>query len=96
MTNILREQFDEYGDYDLSFTTWNDILTEAQKITDFELFDDLFDYMSSKTEYGLMYMNHNGAHFWRNKNRYLSQLKDIKEWSELTMIHKDNISIYGF
>lgn len=96
MTNTLNEQFDEYGDYDLSFSEWNNILTEAQKIMAFELFDDLFDYMISATKYGLMYMNHGGCSFWKNRKHYLSQLKDVIKWTQLTMDADCSMRIYGF
>lgn len=44
MTNILGEQFDEYDNYELSYSQWSDILNEANIILSFNTFDELFDY----------------------------------------------------
>lgn len=96
MTNILKEAFDEYGDYRLTYSQWNKILQEAKKITNFETFDELFDYMISMTPNGLCHMNYQGAEFWANKSSYIIQLEDMEKWSQLTMSPDDEMSIYGF
>ena len=96
ITNALGKGFDEYSNYDLSYSRWMDILKEAFKILSFTTFDDLFDYMISKSEYGLRYMNCSGAEFWKNKDRYLTQYQDMKKWSELTLKADGKMNIYGF
>ena len=96
MTNVLNEQFDEYRDYDFSFSNWNNILIEARKILEFDSFDALFDYMISTTRYGLVYMNYGGADFWKNRDHYLSQLDDVEKWTRLTMSTDGNMKIFGF
>lgn len=96
MTNVLGEPFDEYDDYELSYSQWNDILNETYKIVNFNTFDELFDYMVAASEYGLRYMNYAGAKFWEDKDCYLSQYEDMKKWSELTMKPDSKMNIYGF
>ena len=96
MTNILKETFDEYGDYKLTYSEWNAILQEARKIIEFESFDDLFDYMVSININGLGYMNYQGAEFWENKSCYITQLEDMEKWSQLIMSPDDEMNIYGF
>ena len=96
MTNILGEQFDEYDNYELSYSQWSDILNEAHKIMSFNTFDELFDYMIATNECGLRYMNYAGAEFWKQKDHYLSQYADMKKWSALTMKPDSKMNIYGF
>lgn len=96
MTNVLGEQFDEFDNYELSYSQWNDILNEAHKIVTFNTFDELFNYMISTSECGLRYMNCAGAEFWKHKKRYLSQYEDMKKWSALTMKPDGKMNIYGF
>lgn len=96
MTNVLGEQFDEYDNYELSHSQWSNILNEAHKIVGFNTFDELFDYMIATSECGLRYMNHAGAEFWKQKDRYLSQYADMKKWSALTMKPDGKMNIYGF
>ncbi len=96
MTNVLGEQFDEYDNYELSYSQWNDILNESHKIVTFNTFDELFDYMIATSECGLRYMNYAGAEFWKHKKRYLSQYEDMKKWSELTLKPDGKMNIYGF
>lgn len=96
ITNVLGEQFDEFGDYELSYSQWHDILNEARKIVNFDNFDELFDYMIATSECGLRYMNYAGAEFWKHKDRYLSQYADMKKWSEMTMKPNGKMNIYGF
>lgn len=96
MTNVLGEQFDEYDNYELSYSQWNDILNEAHKIVGFNTFDELFDHMTATSECGLRYMNYAGAEFWKHKERYLAQYEDMKKWSNLTMKPNDKMNIYGF
>lgn len=96
LTNVLGEQFDEYDNYELSYSQWSDILNEAHKIVTFNTFDELFDYMIATSECGLRYMNHAGTEFWKQKDRYLSQYADMKKWSALTMMSDSKMNIYGF
>ena len=96
ITNASNEWFDESGDYDFSFSEWNNILAEARKLLEFDSFDDLFDYMISITKCGLVYMNRCGTDFWKNRDHYLSQLDDVEKWTRLTVSEDGNMRIYGF
>lgn len=96
MTHVLRERFDEYGDYVLTRSQWGEVVQEAKKIVSFDNFDALFDYMTETSRWGLIYMNYHGAEFWKNIRRYQTQQKDIDAWTRMTMSDGDTIRIYGF
>ncbi len=96
MSIVLKEQFDEYSDYSLSYDEWNNILNEAQKILDFKTFDDLFDYIVAQFENGLRHINIRGAAFWKNKDEYKTQFSDVSRWSKLVLSKGDTLNIYGF
>lgn len=96
MTIALKEDFDEYGDYSLSYNQWKEILIEAKKILDFKSFDDLFDYIVAQFDHSIWYMNHRGANFWKDKEKYAAQLSDVLKWSELALEKDDILNIYGF
>ncbi|MBQ8636698.1 MAG: hypothetical protein IJ423_01730 [Clostridia bacterium] len=96
MTIVLKENFDEYGDYGLPYNQWNEVLVVAKKILDFKTFDELFDYIVSQIDNGLWYLNNHGAEFWNNKEKYETQLSDVSKWSELVLNKDDVLNIYGF
>lgn len=96
MTIALKEDFDEYGDYSLSYNQWNEILFVAKIILEFKSFDDLFDYIVAQIDNGLWYLNNHGADFWRNKVKYETQLSDVVKWSALVLDKDDVLNIYGF
>ena len=96
MTIVLKKDFDEYGDYSLNYNKWNEILIEAKKILDFKSFDDLFDYIIAQFDNGLWYMNNRGVSFWKNKEKYETQLSDVSKWSKLVLNKDDVLNIYGF
>ncbi len=102
MTNILREPFDDYGNYQFDSDTWSAILDEAGRILDFDTFDEVFDYLLEK---GVQYhgknahlwsLNASGASFWNNRNSFAKQLKDVKAWSNLVLPENGTLSISGF
>lgn len=96
MTIVLKEDFDEYGDYSITYEKWNEILSEGKKILNFKAFDDLFDYIVAQFDNGLWHMNNRGAEFWKNKEKYETQLSDVAKWSELALSKNDVLNIYGF
>lgn len=96
MTIVLKEDFDEYGDYSITYEKWNEILSEGKKILNFKAFDDLFDYIVAQFNNGLWHMNNRGAEFWKNKEKYETQLSDVAKWSELALSKNDVLNIYGF
>ena len=102
------ECFDEYGKYEFTKAEWDDVLAEAEKPVSFDCFDDLFDYVTSIKIYGyrilgggqysvtLNSINCCGADFWKHIDKYRTQQKDMKAWSELVLSDSDTMSIYGF
>lgn len=103
ITWFTRQFFDEYGEYEFSSDQWSVLLDEAEKILRFESFDDLFDYL---TGYDVLYrtgknvllssLNSKGADFWKHKEKFKTQLKDMREWTKLVLSNNDSIIIYGF
>lgn len=108
ITHYKHECFDEYGEYEFTKSQWNEVLAEAEKLVSFEKFDDLFEYATGIEIYGyriigggqysvtLNNMNCCGAEFWKHIDRYKTQLKDMRAWSELVLSDSDKMSIYGF
>ncbi len=107
ISSQIRERFDEYENYELSFQQWNEILDIAEKIVNFNQFDDLFDYLVGleiyyTNWYGveknlfLDYLNINGITFWSKRKKYLTQLKEMREWTTLALSEKEKMMIYGF
>lgn len=107
ITHYKMECFDEYEDYKFTKTQWDEVLAEAEKLVSFDSFDDLFSYMTGIKIYGygidgrrysvtLNNLNHSGAEFWKHIERYKTQLKDMKAWSESVLSDSDKMSIYGF
>lgn len=37
-----------------------------------------------------------GASFWKERDKYRTQIKDIREWSDLVLGPNDMMDIYGF
>lgn len=103
-----KEQFDEYGEYEFTYSEWNEILLLAERLVSFPVFDSLFEYMKSIDitgyriigggTYNVMLNSINccGAEFWKHIKRYQLQLKDMKKWTELVLSQDENMRIYGF
>ena len=96
MTIVLKKEFDEYGEYSLSYTEWKKVLEQAQKILGIISFDNLFDYIITQFKSGLWRMNNHCATFWKNKEKYKNQVCDILKWSESALGEDDALDIYGF
>lgn len=95
--------FDEYGEYHFTYGQWQSILSEAEYILSISSFDELFDYSVSWNirnrpgkNYMLMLMNSRGAEYWKKRDFYRTQLKDIANWTSLVMKPGDKMNIYGF
>ena len=95
--------FDEYGEYHFTYGQWLSILSEAEYILNISSFDELFDYTVSWNirnrpgkNYMLMLMNCQGAKYWKKRDFYRTQLKDIANWASLVMKPGDKMDIYGF
>ena len=68
---------------------------ETQIMTIDELFDELID-RQGKGNYMMWKLNSRGASFWKERNKYRTQIKDIREWSDLVLGPNDMMDIYGF
>ena len=95
--------FDEYGEYHFTYEQWHSILKEALHILDIPTFDELFDYVVSWNirnrpgqNYMLILMNSSGTEYWKERERYRVQLKDVINWTSLVLNHDDKMNIYGF
>ena len=107
ITCINRDFFDEYGEYELPFQQWSEVLNIAEKIISFTNFDDLFDYLvgldivytswhGGEKNLFLDRLNAEGVNFWNNRKKYLTQLKDIRTWSELVLSENETMMVYGY
>lgn len=96
--------FSEYEDYQFSFSQWNELLNIAERILNYNSFDDLFDDMAGlnifnhngKVNIPLSMLNNRGVEFWENKSRYQTQLSDMREWTKLVLKEDDTMTIYGW
>ena len=91
--------FDEYGEYHFSHKEWNDLLDEAWRILAADSFDELFDELidrQGKGNYMMWKLNSRSASFWKERDKYRTQIKDIREWSDLVLGPNDMMDIYGF
>lgn len=92
-------RFDEYGEYHFSHKEWNDLLDEAWRILATDSFDELFDELidrQGKGNYMMWKLNSRGVSFWKERDKYRTQIKDIREWSNLVLGPNDTMDIYGF
>ncbi len=103
ITHIEHEFFDIYGAYNYNCAQWEKILNEAEKLLNFESFDDLFDYVvnpgiknRSGENYPLIQINNNGVSFWKDKEKLRTQLKDMRGWTKLALSETETMHIYGF
>ena len=91
--------FNEYGEYHFSHKEWHDLLNEAWRILVVDDFDALFDELierQGKGNYMMWKLNSQGAYFWKERDKYRTQIKDIREWSNLVLGFNDTMDIYGF
>ncbi len=91
--------FDEYGEYHFSHKAWHDLLHEADRMLSFDDFDALFDELIERQGNGncmISKINSRGASFWKKRNVYRKQIKDIRQWSDLVLQPNDTMDIYGF
>lgn len=91
--------FDEYGEYHFSHKEWYGLLDEANRLLFIENFDTLFDELIERQGKGncmMCKLNSRGAAFWKDRDRYRIQIKDIRGWSDLVLEPNDTMDIYGF
>lgn len=91
--------FDEYGEYHFNHKEWHQLIDEAFRILAVDDFNSLFDEFierQGKGNFMISKLNSCGASFWKNRDMYHTQIKDICEWSELVLGVNDTMTIYGF
>lgn len=91
--------FDEYGEYHFSHKEWHDLLNEADRILSVDDFDALFDEFierQGKGNFMIWKLNSCGVAFWKSRDVYRKQIKDIREWTDLVLGPNDTMDIYGF
>lgn len=91
--------FDEYGEYHFTYEEWTEILNDASRLLSVETFDSLFDELIERQEKGnymISKLNSSGAEFWKNRDKYKTQLNDIKSWTQIVLSSDDTMDIYGF
>ncbi len=101
---LKRNRFSEYENYQFSFLQWNELLSIAERILNYNSFDDLFDDMerlnifshNGKVNIPLSIINNRGVELWKNKSRYQTQLSDMREWTKLVLKENDTMNIYGW
>jgi hypothetical protein len=103
ITHAVNDWFDEYGEYHFSHKDWFQILDEAVRLLSFENFDALFDNLvgwnilyDSGDNGMLSNLNYFGAVFWNEREKYRTQINDLREWSSLVLNADDTMDIYGF
>ncbi|MDO4515067.1 MAG: hypothetical protein Q4B72_13675, partial [Lachnospiraceae bacterium] len=82
-----------------SHKEWYDLLDEAWWILSADEFDTLFDELivrQGNDNYMMWKLNSCGVSFWKERNQYRTQIKDIREWSDLVLGPNDTMDIYGF
>lgn len=96
---FMRSWFDEYSDYRFSYKEWYDILDEADRLLSIKSFDTLADEFiarQGKKNYMMWKLNSCGATFWKERNKYTTQIRDIRKWSDLVFAPDDTMNISGF
>ncbi|MCD8181171.1 MAG: hypothetical protein LUF26_06830 [Firmicutes bacterium] len=97
------ECFDEYGEYHFTAPEWRQILEDAYRLLSFKTLDEL---INETAAWGIFYrggenymrdqMNRFGASFWREREKYFTQLSDLRKWSAPVLGDNDTMDIYGF
>lgn len=91
--------FDEYGEYHFAYQEWYDLLNEADRLLSIESFDALFNELIERqgSEKIMMWkLNSSGAAFWKEREKYRTQIKDIRKWSASVLKPNDTMDVYGF
>ena len=99
----IKEPYVEYDNYEFTADQWREILKKAELILSFDSFDDLFDCLTRTEVYNrygtnmfLVLLNCGGAKLWKQREKYRTQLQDLKEWTNLVLTDSDSMEIQGF
>ena len=104
ISSFQKKPYDVYDDNFFTQEQWNSILTEAERILQFETFDELFDDLTSRNithertgVNALMYdLNNYGAKAWKKVSILRNIVKDIREWTNLVFKETGTIKVYGY
>ncbi len=91
--------FDECGAYHFTAEEWNKILDTADEILAVETFDKLRDMLIAKQggrDYMTKKLAHDGEDIWRDREKYRSQIKDLRKWSKLVMTNGNMMHVCGY
>lgn len=101
ITWVTEEFFDEYGNYEFTANQWSSVLSKAETILSFETFDDLFECLTNiniraNQHFILKILNCRGVELWKNREKHLVQLNDMKQWTKIVLSDDDIMNVYGF
>lgn len=91
--------FDKYREYHFSRAKWNRILHKASRLLSAERFDVMFDALiaqQDKEAYMISKLDSSGATIWNDREKYKTQIADLRRWSQLVLKPHDTMDIYGF
>ena len=96
---IDREGFDIYECYSVNKRAWLILLHRAQKLTEFDSFEKMYDYVKQgKTKMAMDYsylLENYPEEVWKEREEIQLMLKDIIRWTEFVMKDGDKIEILG-
>ncbi len=100
--SYLKRPLDSYEELKLDAAQWEGILRDAEYMSRFESFDDLFDELLGRNitdESGkntmLFYLNGYGADLWKKRKIHCSIVADIRRWTIETMPIGGMVTVCG-
>lgn len=99
---IIGEQFDEYGEYELSYEQWISVLDQADRLVGFGTYEELCGYFirikeESDGKCDLLYwLEHNGKEFWEKIELHEQETKDIRRWTLRALMPGEKMTVIGF
>ncbi len=99
----LNKSFDEYGSYEFVADQWEAIIEKAEYILSFETCDkflgslvNLADEIYNGKDELFAVLKCQTTKLWEHREKYISQIKDIKEWTSIVLSETDAMALYGF
>lgn len=100
--SYLKRPLDSYEELKLDAAQWDEILRDAEYMSRFESFDDLFDELIGRNitdENGkntmLFYLNGYGADLWKKRKIHSGIVADIRKWTEETLPEGGTVTVCG-
>ncbi len=84
-------------EYELSYSDWQWILSNAKHMLSAEGFDRWFDYLSEYKDedgYIMSTLIEHGTRFWRDRELYSTQIEDLERWSDVVLWKSDTMILY--